>query len=116
MTNKKYGRVGDSAIIGAGTYANNKTCAVSCTGDGEYFMRMVAAYELSALMEHKSLSLEEAGKELIYGRMVDIGGDGGLIAMDTQGNYILPFNCTGMYRGVKMNNSIEKTGIYKKWL
>ena len=101
MTNKKYGRVGDSALIGAGTYANNKTCAVSCTGDGEYFIRAVSAYEMSALMEYKGFNIKEAGQELIHKKMVDIGGEGGLIAMDCNGNYCLPFNSAGMYRGVK---------------
>jgi beta-aspartyl-peptidase (threonine type) len=116
MTNKKFGRVGDSALIGAGTYANNNTCAVSCTGDGEYFIRAVTAYELSALIEHKGLNLEDAGNLLIHEKMVNIGGEGGLIAIDRQGNYILPFNSAGMYRGIKMNDSEEKVGIYKGWL
>tara|TARA_B100000683_G_C12480844_1_gene551342 strand:- start:1036 stop:1965 length:930 start_codon:yes stop_codon:yes gene_type:complete len=116
MTNKKYGRVGDSALIGAGTYANNKTCAVSCTGDGEYFIRAVSAYEMSALMEYKGLNIKEAGQELIHKKMVDIGGEGGLIAMDCNGNYCLPFNSAGMYRGVKMSDEKAKVGFYKDWL
>jgi beta-aspartyl-peptidase (threonine type) len=116
MTNKKYGRVGDSSLIGAGTYANNKTCAVSCTGDGEYFIRALAAYELSALIEHKGLDLKSAGSELIHNKMIKIGGEGGLISIDKKGNYILPFNCSGMYRGVKMSDETMKVGIYEDWL
>ena len=116
MTNKKYGRVGDSALIGAGTYANNETCAVSCTGDGEYFIRAITAYELSALIEHKGLDLKSAGDELIHNKMMKIGGEGGLISIDKKGNYILPFNCSGMYRGVKMSDETMKVGIYEGWL
>ena len=116
MTNKKYGRVGDSALIGAGTYANNETCAVSCTGDGEYFIRAITAYELSALMQYKGLDLKTAGEELIQNKMLKIGGEGGLISIDNKGNYILPFNCAGMYRGVKMSDEDMKVGIYEDWL
>lgn len=99
MTNKKYGRVGDSPIIGVGTYANNATCAISCTGNGEYFMRAVTAYDVSCLMEYKGLSLQEAAEEAIMKRLTQIGGSGGLIGMDTQGNICMPFNSKGMYRG-----------------
>ena len=87
MTNKKWGRIGDSPIIGAGTYANNKTCAVSCTGSGEYFMRSVVAYDISALMEYKDLSLKEAVYKVIHKKLPSIGGDGGLIAIDNKGKY-----------------------------
>lgn len=99
MTNKKFGRVGDSPLIGSGTYANNETCAVSCTGSGEYFIRGVVAYDVSCLMEYQGLSLQEACDKVIHERLVKLGGDGGLIAIDTQGNIALPFNTDGMYRG-----------------
>lgn len=96
MTNKKFGRVGDTAIIGCGTYAN-ETCAVSCTGHGEYFMLGVTAYDVAARIKYKGLSLEEAAKETIE-RLTAINGEGGLIAVDAMGNVALPFNSDGMYR------------------
>ena len=105
MTNKKWGRIGDSPIIGAGTYAKNKTCAVSCTGSGEYFMRSVVAYDISALMEYKDLSLNEAVYNVIHKKLPSLGGDGGLIAIDNQGNIVMDFNTPGMYRA-----SINKDG------
>lgn len=101
MTNKRWGRVGDSPMIGAGNYANNKTCAVSCTGSGEFFIRGVVAYDVSCLMEYKGLSLEEAASEVINKRMLKLGGDGGLIAVDSEGNISMPFNTEGMYRASK---------------
>lgn len=101
MTNKRWGRVGDSPIIGAGNYANNKTCAVSCTGSGEFFIRGVVAYDVSCLMEYKGLSLSEAASEVINKRVLEIGGDGGLIAVDARGNIAMPFNTEGMYRAFK---------------
>lgn len=113
MTNKKYGRVGDSPMIGAGNYANNETCAVSCTGSGEYFIRGVVAYDVSCLMEHKGLSLEEATQEVIQKRILKIGGDGGLIAIDTKGNISLEFNTEGMYRGSKNSEGLDLVEIYK---
>lgn len=113
MTNKKFGRVGDSPIIGAGTYANNETCAVSCTGSGEYFIRGVVAYDVSCLIEHKGLSLQEACDEVIQKRLHDIGGDGGLIAVDTKGNITLSFNTEGMYRACKNNEGKNEVSIYK---
>jgi len=113
MTNKLYGRVGDSSIIGSGTYANNKTCAVSCTGSGEYFMRGVIAYDVSCLMEFKGLSLEEASNEVIHKRLIEINGDGGLIAVDAQGQLVLPFNTEGMYRASWIANQEKKIHIYK---
>ncbi len=105
MTNKAWGRIGDSPIIGAGTYANNRTCAVSCTGHGEYFMRAVAAYDVSCLMEYRGLSLKQAADEMINNRIKKMGGEGGLIAVDALGNIALPFNSEGMYRGMKNNQS-----------
>lgn len=113
MTNKKYGRIGDSPIIGAGTYANNKTCAVSCTGSGEYFIRGVVAYDVSCLMELKALTLKEACEEVIHKRLLNINGDGGLIAVDASGNIAMPFNTEGMYRGYQSSNGEVDIAIYK---
>ncbi|KQC32838.1 isoaspartyl peptidase [Nonlabens sp. YIK11] len=113
MTNKKWGRIGDSPMIGAGNYANNHTCAVSCTGSGEFFIRGVVAYEVSALMEFKGLSLEQAAHEVIQNRVKKIGGDGGLIAVDVQGNITMPFNTAGMYRAFAKANSPKTIAIYK---
>ncbi|MBP9151545.1 MAG: isoaspartyl peptidase/L-asparaginase [Flavobacteriales bacterium] len=113
MTNKKYGRVGDSPIIGAGTYANNSTCAVSCTGSGEFFIRGVVAYEVSALMEFKGLSLQQACDEVIHKRVLELGGDGGLIAVDAQGNPAMVFNTEGMYRGFVKESEAMQLAIYK---
>ena len=113
MTNKKFGRVGDSPMIGSGTYANNATCAVSCTGSGEYFIRGVVAYDVSAIMEYKGLSLKEAADEVIHNRILKIGGDGGLIAVDAMGNVTMPFNTEGMYRAYKDSLGNKKVEIYK---
>ena len=113
MTNKRFGRVGDSPMIGAGNYANNKTCAISCTGSGEFFIRGVVAYDVACLMEHKGLSLKEASEEVINKRILEIGGDGGLIAVDAQGNIAMPFNTEGMYRASKSSNGTEEVAIYK---
>ncbi len=99
MTNKKYNRVGDSPLIGSGTYANNKTCAVSCTGHGEYFIRSVVAYDVSALMEYKGYSLDKAANYVVNEKLVELKGAGGLIAIDKEGNIAMPFNTPGMYRG-----------------
>ena len=112
MTNKKFGRVGDSPIIGAGTYANNNTCAISCTGHGELFIRSVVAYDISCLMEYKGLSLAEACHEVVMKKLVAIKGEGGLIAIDKNGNIELPFNSEGMYRAMK-NADTELIAIYK---
>ena len=113
MTNKKFGRVGDSPIIGAGTYANNATCAVSCTGSGEYFIRGVVAYDVSCLMEYKGLSLQAACDEVVQHRLKNMDGDGGLIAVDTQGNIVLSFNTEGMYRACRNNEGRHEVSIYK---
>jgi beta-aspartyl-peptidase (threonine type) len=113
MTNKKFGRVGDSAIIGAGTYANNNTCAISCTGHGELFIRSVVAYDISCLMEYNNLSLKEACDIVVMDKLVKIGGEGGLIALDAKGNISLPFNSEGMYRASKKQNEELFIGIYK---
>jgi len=112
MTNKQYGRVGDSPMIGAGNYANNETCAVSCTGSGEFFIRAVVAYDVSCLMEYKAMTLQEACKEVIHHRLKKIGGDGGLIALDSNGNVVLEFNTEGMYRGQKTSQGTNEVLIY----
>ena len=113
MTNKKYGRIGDTPLIGSGTYANNKTCAISCTGHGEVFIRAIAAYDVSALMEYKGLSLTEAADEVVLHKLVNMQGEGGLIGVDNKGNFSMVFNSAGMYRGVKDSDGINETGIYK---
>lgn len=112
MTNKKFGRIGDSPIIGSGTYANNQTCAISCTGSGEFFLRSVVAYDVSCLMEYKGLNLTDACREVIQKKLPKIGGDGGLIAIDNKGNIALEFNTEGMYRGFK-NLKTQEVLIYK---
>ena len=113
MTNKKHGRVGDTPIIGAGTYANNTTCAVSCTGHGEFFIRAVVAYDISCLMEYKGLTLKQACEIVVQEKLVKMGGEGGLIAIDAKGNIELPYNSEGMYRASKKQNSDLYIGIYK---
>jgi beta-aspartyl-peptidase (threonine type) len=100
MTNKRYHRIGDSPIVGAGTYANNATCAVSTTGQGEYFMRLVTAYDISALMEYKGFSLTHAAGLAIQ-KLTELKGSGGLIAIDRKGHIVMPFNSEGMYRGFR---------------
>ena len=112
MTNKKFGRIGDSALIGLGNYANNRTCAISCTGSGEYFMRGVCAYDVSCLMEYKGYSLKEASEEVIMNKLLKLGGDGGLISIDPNGLIHMPFNCEGMYRASR-NRAHRVISIYK---
>lgn len=112
MTNKRYGRVGDSPLIGAGTYANNNTVAVSCTGWGEFYIRNVVAYDLSALVEYKGLSVKDAGAAVI-GKVGKLGGDGGLIALDKNGNMTMSFNTDGMYRGSVTKDGKIEVYIYK---
>jgi beta-aspartyl-peptidase (threonine type) len=113
MTNKKYGRIGDSPLIGAGTYANNNTCAISCTGHGEMFIRSVASYDVSCLMEYKGYSLEEAMNIVVHDKLMAIQGEGGMIGVDANGNTAMVFNSAGMYRGVKTSNGLDKVAIYK---
>jgi len=114
MTNKRYGRVGDVPVIGAGNYANNATCAVSGTGWGEFFIRATVAHDISALMEYKGLSLDAAAKEVIQRKIPDLGGNGGVIGVDKNGNMVMEFNTAGMYRA-SMNDKGEITvGIYSK--
>ncbi|HEY3601893.1 MAG TPA: isoaspartyl peptidase/L-asparaginase [Chthoniobacterales bacterium] len=98
ITNKQFGRVGDSPIIGAGTYANNETCAVSCTGDGEYFIRIDVAHDVSAMMQYRKMPVKEAAQAAIA-KVGKLGGGGGLIAIDRNGHFAMPFNTSGMYRG-----------------
>lgn len=112
MTNKRFGRVGDSPIIGAGNYAHNATCAVSCTGSGEYFIRGVVAYDVACLIEHRGLSLQEAAHEVINNRILKINGDGGLIAVNAQGEIAMPFNTEGMYRGCRNSEGLKQVLIY----
>ena len=111
MTNKKFGRIGDTALIGLGTYADD-ICAVSCTGHGEYFMLGVTAFDVAARMKYKNLSLEEAANETIA-RLTSIRGEGGLIAVDAKGNVVLPFNLDGMYRGFVGSGGTLNVDIYK---
>jgi beta-aspartyl-peptidase (threonine type) len=113
MTNKKYGRIGDSPIPGAGTYANNNTCAISCTGHGELFIRSVVAYDISCLMEYKGLSLSQACDIVVHDKLVKIGGEGGLVAVDKFGNISMPFNSEGMYRACRNSSGLNTVKIYK---
>ncbi len=113
MTNKQWGRVGDSSIIGAGTYANNKTCAISCTGHGELFIRAVTAYDVSCLMEYKGLSLQEAMNVVVHDKLMKINGEGGMIGVDAKGNAAMVFNSEGMYRGLRSNGGGNEVAIYK---
>lgn len=113
MTNKRFGRVGDSPIIGAGTYANNKTCAISCTGHGEFFIRAVVAYDISCLMEYKGMTLKQACDFVVKDKLVQLGGEGGLIAIDALGNIELPFNSEGMYRAWKKVGTDTTIRIYE---
>ncbi len=113
MTNKDYGRVGDSPLIGIGNYANNKTCAISCTGHGELFIRTVAAYDVSALMEYKELSLQEAMEEVVNKKLVAIGGEGGMIGVDANGIPAMVMNSAGMYRAAKSSDGLNEIAIYR---
>lgn len=113
MTNKKYGRIGDSPMIGSGTYANNKTCAISCTGHGEMFIRSVAAYDVSCLMEYKGLSLQEAMNIVVNEKLLKMQGEGGMIGVDAHGNAAMIFNSAGMYRGTRNSKGVNEVSIYK---
>ncbi len=113
MTNKKFGRIGDTPVIGAGTYANNTTCGISCTGHGEFFLRAVVAYDISCLIEYKNFTLKEACNKVVMDKLVKLGGEGGLIAIDQHGNIELPFNSEGMYRASKKENAEMFIGIYR---
>jgi beta-aspartyl-peptidase (threonine type) len=113
MSNKKYNRIGDSPIIGAGTYANNSTCAVSATGHGEYFIRWTVAHDISALMEYKDLSLKDASELVVNDKLVKAGGSGGVICLDRHGNVSMPFNSEGMFRGFATADGKGGIFIYK---
>jgi L-asparaginase / beta-aspartyl-peptidase len=113
MTNKRYGRVGDAPIIGAGTYANNATCGVSATGWGEYFIRLSVAHDISAMMEYAGMSVVDAADSVIMKKVPALGGDGGIVALDRQGNIAMTFNTEGMYRGYIAKEGEGKTFIYK---
>jgi L-asparaginase / beta-aspartyl-peptidase len=113
MTNKKYNRIGDTPVIGAGNYANNATCAISCTGHGEIFLLAVAAYDVSCLMEYKGLSLQKAMDIVVNEKLIRLRGEGGMIGVDAQGNAAMLFNTLGMYRAAKSSSGLYEVGIYK---
>ena len=113
MTNKRWGRIGDSPIIGAGTYANNATCAVSSTGWGEFFIRGMVAHDISALMEYKGLTLKEASQLVIQKKLTELGGDGGIIAVDKNGNMVMEFNTSGMFRATMNDKGELYIGMFK---
>ncbi len=113
MTNKKYGRIGDSPILGAGTYANNATCAISCTGHGEPFIKAVAAYDVAAHMEYKSMSLHDAMHDVVHKKLIELEGEGAMRGVDAKGNVSMMFNSAGMYRAMQSSKGEKKIGIYK---
>ncbi|OWP62584.1 beta-aspartyl-peptidase [Hymenobacter amundsenii] len=115
MTNKRYSRIGDSPIIGSGTFADNRTCAISCTGHGEFFLRAVVAHDISCLMEYKGLSLADACRIVVHDKLAPLGGEGGLVAVDAAGNVALPFNSEGMYRAsqTSQGDAAPFVAIYK---
>lgn len=112
MTNKKFGRIGDSPVIGSGNYANNATCAISCTGHGEMFLRAVAAYDVSCLMEYAGKTLQQAMDIVVHEKLTKIQGEGGMIGVDAKGNAALVFNSEGMYRGVRSSEGRNQVSIY----
>jgi L-asparaginase / beta-aspartyl-peptidase len=114
MTYKKYNRIGDTPLIGAGTYADNHTCAVSATGHGEFFIRGVVAYDIAARMEYLGLPVAEAVHEVIDNKLTAKGGTGGVIALDASGNIAMDFNTSGMYRGFIRNDNTPQVWIYKE--
>lgn len=114
MTNKQFGRVGDVPIIGAGTYAENESCAVSATGHGEYFIRWTVAHDIAALVKYKGMSVKEAGDEVIHRKLAPVKGEGGVIIVDRDGNFAMPFNSSGMYRGWIGPDGVAHVAIYKE--
>jgi len=114
MTNKRWGRIGDSPIIGAGTYANNASCAVSATGHGEYFIRYAVAHDICALVEYRNWSLERAAREVVQNKLKQAGGDGGVIAIDARGNVVLEFNSEGMFRAMRDSRGRREIAIYRE--
>ena len=113
MTNKKWGRIGDSPIIGAGTYANNSTCGISSTGSGEYFIRTVAAYQVSSLLENHNYDLKKAMSKVIHEKIGGIGGDGGMIGIDKNSNVVMDFNTPGMYRAFVNKDGEKEILLYE---
>ena len=113
MTNKNFNRIGDTPVIGAGTYANNQTCAISCTGHGELFLRAVAAYDVSCLMEYKGLNLQQAMETVTLDKLVKLQGEGGMIGVDANGNTAMIFNSEGMYRAMQNNQGEKQIAIYR---
>jgi beta-aspartyl-peptidase (threonine type) len=114
MTNKRWGRVGDSPIIGAGTYASNASCAVSATGHGEYFIRSVVAHDICALVEYRGWSLQRAAQEVVQRKLKAMGGEGGIIAVDPAGNVVLEFNSDGMFRAMRDSTGRRMVGIHRE--
>lgn len=114
MTNKRWNRIGDSPIIGAGTYANNASCAVSSTGWGEYFIRAMVAHDVAAQMEYKNVSLKEATTDVIQNKLTSLGGTGGIVAIDKDGNVSMEFNTAGMYRAHMNADGELNVAIYKE--
>lgn len=114
MTNKRDGRIGDTPIIGAGTYADNKTCAVSATGVGEFIMRGVLAYDIAALMEYRGMSLIDAADLVVMDKLTALGGSGGVVAIDREAHIAMPFNSPGMYRGLMLADGTIETAIFKE--
>jgi beta-aspartyl-peptidase (threonine type) len=114
MTNKRPGRIGDSPIIGAGTYADNEACGVSATGHGEFFIRYAVAHDIVALMKYKGMSVEKAADLVINGKLKKVGGEGGVIALDHEGHVAMPFNSEGMYRGYITDDGAVQLAIYEK--
>ena len=113
MTNKQFGRVGDAPIIGAGTYAENESCAVSATGHGEFFIRWTVAHDIAALVKYRGMSVKAAGDEVIHRKLVPVKGEGGVIILDAKGNFAMPFNSEGMYRGWIGADGVPRVEIYK---
>lgn len=113
MTNKRWQRIGDSPIIGSGTYANDRSCAISCTGHGEAFLRVVAAHDVHALMDYKELGLEAAVREVVHVKLPAIGGEGGMIAVDRNGRVVMDFNCPGMYRAWSRSGEAAGSAIFR---
>lgn len=112
MTNKRFGRIGDSPVVGSGTYANNATCAISCTGHGEFFLRAVVAHDISCLIEYKGLSLKEACDFVVKDKLRKMGGEGGLIGVNALGEFCFSYNSTGMNRGMRNSESQEIVAFY----
>jgi beta-aspartyl-peptidase (threonine type) len=112
MTNKRWGRIGDSPIIGAGTYADNATCAVSATGSGEFFIRAVVAHEICARVRLSGVPAAAAARDVVHGRLKDIGGDGGVIVVDSKGELSLEFNTEGMFRAARDSRGRREISIY----